>query len=73
VPAAAIPHLFERFYRADEVRSRNIGGAGLGLSIVQSICTAHGGNISAANLSPKGSRFTVELPLAQRINPQNSL
>ncbi len=64
VPEAAIPHLFERFYRADEVRSRNIDGAGLGLSIAYSICHAHGGSISAANTPPKGCRFTVELPLS---------
>jgi heavy metal sensor kinase len=63
---AALPHLFERFYRADDVRSREIGGAGLGLSIVQSICTAHGGTASAANTPPRGCRFTIELPLARK-------
>jgi heavy metal sensor kinase len=62
----ALPHLFERFYRADEVRSRDIGGAGLGLSIVQSICAAHGGSISAHNTPPLGCRFTIELPLARK-------
>jgi len=66
VSETALPHLFERFYRADEVRSREIGGAGLGLSIVQSICAAHGGSASAANTPPSGSRFTVELPLAHK-------
>jgi len=66
VSDTALPHLFERFYRADEVRSREVGGAGLGLSIVQSICTAHGGSVSAANTPPAGCRFTVELPLASR-------
>lgn len=66
VSAVALPHLFERFYRADEVRSREIGGAGLGLSIVQSICTAHGGTVTAANTPPGGCRFTVELPLAPK-------
>jgi heavy metal sensor kinase len=66
VSDAALPHLFERFYRADEVRSREIGGAGLGLSIVQSICTAHGGAAIAANTPPSGCRFTIELPLAPK-------
>jgi signal transduction histidine kinase len=66
VSDVALPHLFERFYRADEVRSREIGGAGLGLSIVQSICTAHGGSVSAQNTPPVGCRFTVELPLAPK-------
>ncbi|HSI12221.1 MAG TPA: ATP-binding protein [Chthoniobacter sp.] len=66
VSEKALPHLFERFYRADEVRSREIGGAGLGLSIVQSICAAHGGSVSAANTPPSGCRFTVEIPLAPK-------
>src|SRR6202012_3806860 len=64
VSDAALPHLFERFYRGDEVRSREIGGAGLGLSSVQSICGAHGGTVTAANTPPAGCRFTIELPLA---------
>ncbi len=67
VPEAALPHLFERFYRADDVRSRDIGGAGLGLSIVHSICTAHGGFVTATNTPPKGCRFAVELPLAPKL------
>jgi heavy metal sensor kinase len=66
VADTALPHLFERFYRADDVRSREIGGAGLGLSIVQSICAAHGGTVTAANTPPSGCRFTVELPLAPK-------
>jgi len=66
VSDVALPHLFERFYRADEVRSREIGGAGLGLSIVQSICAAHGGSVTAANTLPRGCRFTIELPLAPK-------
>ncbi|WP_420196870.1 ATP-binding protein [Chthoniobacter flavus] len=48
------------------MRSREIGGAGLGLSIIQSICTAHGGGVTAANTPPSGCRFTVELPLAHK-------
>ena len=67
VSEKALPHLFERFYRADEVRSREIGGAGLGLSIVQSICAAHGGTVIAANTPPSGCRFTIELPLAPKM------
>jgi len=64
VPEAAIPHLFERFYRADEVRSRHVDGAGLGLSIVQSICAAHGGSVSLRNRQPNGCQVTVEIPAA---------
>jgi signal transduction histidine kinase len=59
----ALPHVFERFYRADKARSRNSGGAGLGLAIVKAICTAQGAEIKVSSREGHGSRFTVELPL----------
>jgi heavy metal sensor kinase len=64
IPAAALSHVFERFYRVDDARSRDAGGAGLGLAIVKSICTAHGGRVEVESTEGKGSRFRVELPLA---------
>ncbi len=64
IPAAALPRLFERFFRVDEARSRDAGGAGLGLAIVKSICAAHGGQVSVESTEGQGSRFRVELPLA---------
>jgi heavy metal sensor kinase len=63
IPPEALPKVFERFFRVDKARSREQGGAGLGLSIVKSICTAHHGRIEASSTPGQGSRFRVELPL----------
>jgi two-component system, OmpR family, sensor histidine kinase BaeS len=59
-----LPHIFERFYRVDPSRSRHTGGAGLGLSIVKSIVTAHSGSISVKSELGQGSIFRVEFPAA---------
>ncbi len=73
IPASALPHIFERFYRVDKARSRDAGGAGLGLAIVKSICTAHGGQVNVESTENQGSRFKVELPLAQLTPPKPNL
>jgi signal transduction histidine kinase len=63
IPSEAIPRVFERFFRVDPARSRDQGGAGLGLSIVKSICAAHRGRVDVSSTPGRGSRFRVELPL----------
>jgi two-component system OmpR family sensor kinase len=63
IPAEALPHVFDRFFRVDKARSREMGGAGLGLSIVRSICTAHHGRVHVQSKEGTGTRFTVELPV----------
>jgi heavy metal sensor kinase len=63
-----LPHVFKRFFRAEKVRVGTFEGAGLGLSIVQSICTAHGGLVKAENRPNGGCRFVVQLPLAPKLS-----
>lgn len=68
IPGDALPHVFERFFRADKARSRDLGGAGLGLAIVKSICIAHGAEISVSSQEGRGTCFTVELPALPVVN-----
>jgi two-component system sensor histidine kinase BaeS len=58
-----LPHIFERFYRADRSRTTTTGGSGLGLAIVKAIITAHRGNVWAESVPGKGTRITFTLPL----------
>ncbi|HEY4215450.1 MAG TPA: ATP-binding protein [Steroidobacteraceae bacterium] len=64
IPAESLPHVFKRFFRVDDSRSREQGGAGLGLSIVKSICTAHGAQVEVSSKPGEGSRFRIRQPLA---------
>ena len=62
IDPAALPHIFDRFYKADEARTRS-AGSGLGLAITQENVRLHGGTVDGANRPGGGAVFTVELPL----------
>jgi heavy metal sensor kinase len=62
IPAGSLPHVFERFYRADRARSRETGGSGLGLSIAQAIAKVHGGALHVTSTEGVGTGVTLELP-----------
>jgi signal transduction histidine kinase len=64
IPAVHHGRLFERFYRVDEARSRELGGTGLGLAIVKHLALAHGGDVRVESQVGQGSRFIVSLPRA---------
>jgi two-component system sensor histidine kinase BaeS len=64
IAAEHLPHLFERFYRADAARNRSQGGAGIGLAIAKALAEAHGGHITAtSDGSGTGATFAITLPL----------
>jgi two-component system, OmpR family, sensor histidine kinase BaeS len=64
IAADAVPHVFDRFWRADPARGRRTGGSGLGLAIARQIVTDHGGTISVASEVGVGTTFTITLPRA---------
>jgi two-component system, OmpR family, sensor kinase len=66
ISEADLPHVFDRFYRADQSRTRQRGGAGLGLSICKTIVESHGGSIEIASQQGRGTTVTICLPLTQR-------
>ena len=70
IPAEALPHIFERFYRAEPSRSKQIEGVGLGLALAQWIVEKHGGRITVESQPGQGSCFTVYLPLDHSPNLQ---
>ncbi len=63
IAANHVPRLFERFYRVDKARSRELGGTGLGLAIVKHIMTAHQGTVHVESVVGRGSIFSLRLPL----------
>jgi PAS domain S-box-containing protein len=73
IPEQALPLLFQRFYRADNVDDQHISGVGIGLYIVQEIVTLHGGIIKVESVEQHGSTFTICLPLYARPATPNVL
>jgi signal transduction histidine kinase len=74
ISSADLPHVFERFYRADRARSRETGGSGLGLAIVEWVVRALGGTMSVSSRRGRGTAFTVTLPAASAVlSPTRSL
>jgi two-component system phosphate regulon sensor histidine kinase PhoR len=74
IPEEDRPRVFERFYRVDKARSRELGGTGLGLAIVKHIVEGHGGQVWVEANHPQGSRFVVRLPVnsGKRVSTQLS-
>jgi two-component system sensor histidine kinase VicK len=66
IPKKDIAFIFDRFYRADKARSRQMGGTGLGLSIAQTIIQSHGGSISLESDVRSGTMVTFTVPVSER-------
>ncbi|WP_254448462.1 ATP-binding protein [Spirosoma rhododendri] len=65
IPAAELPHMFERFHRVENAGGRSFEGSGIGLSLVQELVQLHGGTISVSSVEKVGSTFTVQIPLGR--------
>jgi len=63
IAAEHLPRIFERFYRVDKARSREMGGTGLGLAIVKHLAEGMGATVTVASDTGKGTCFTVSVPL----------
>ncbi len=64
IPADALPHVFDRFYRAESTRAQHVPGTGLGLAIVRAICDAHGGAVRITSIEGSGTTCRIILPLS---------
>jgi two-component system sensor histidine kinase BaeS len=70
IDAADLPHVFDRFYRADKSRNRASGGSGIGLALVKQLVEAHGGLVWVENTPGAGATFAFALPLARATAPE---
>ena len=73
IPEDKLPHIFERFYRIDSERTKDLMSTGLGLAIAKELIEAHGGKISVSSTPGKGSCFTVMLPMIQENSVEKGL
>ena len=73
IPADDLPRLFERFYRVDKARSRELGGTGLGLAIVKHLVAAHNGTVRVESVPRQGSTFYFTLPVDESVLPKTGL
>lgn len=73
IPAAELPHLFERFHRVSSVRGRSIEGSGIGLALVQELVKLHGGSVAVESTFGDGSTFIVRLPFGTEHLPADHL
>jgi len=71
IPAQHLQRLFERFYRVDRARSRELGGTGLGLAIVKHLARAHGGDVAVVSRLGEGSSFAIDLPRRESEGVEN--
>jgi len=69
IPEDDLPRVFERFYRVDKARSRELGGTGLGLAIVKHLAQAMKGQVSVSSDVGKGTKFTVKLVSSTEVSP----
>jgi two-component system sensor histidine kinase BaeS len=71
IAADDLPHVFDRFWRAEKSRSRRTGGSGLGLAIVRHLVAAHDGTVEAASEPGAGAEFTLRVPIASAPAPDS--
>src|SRR5258708_21708083 len=71
IPEDELPRIFDRFYRVDKARTRQAGGAGIGISLGRSIAEAHGGSILVESPSGGGAKFQGVLPVASKKKPHS--